>query len=170
MLAKRFTVRPTSEQDGPHIGPLMRKVWLATYREIHTKKELLAQSHRMHQPVLLLAELSDPQICSFVAEVNGKVVGHARADLRANGTVYVVRLYLEYKFHGNGIGGALLAALENHFSDTKQVQLDVYEKNETALRFYLAKGYRIVGRNTKFQSKGEDVFELKVLKTLGASE
>ena len=62
-----FEVRATQLADAEFIGPLMRSVWLQTYKHILAEDELLNQSYKVHQPELIAAELSNIDICSFVA-------------------------------------------------------------------------------------------------------
>ena len=161
-----FEVRETQLADAEFIGPLMRSVWLQTYKHILTEDELLNQSYKVHQPELIAAELSNIDICSFVAVVNGVVVGHARGDHRKDNIVYVARLYLEPQFHGHGIGAQLLKSAEEAFENVSEVRLDVYEENKPAVGFYLSQGYEIVERATEVQSQGKDVYEFKMRKKL----
>jgi len=166
MLTHSFEIRKTAKKDCSHIGPLMRSVWLATYSDILTPEELIAQSLKVHQPEQILAELSNPAICTYVADVDGQIVGHARGDLVDQNAVYVARLYLEPKFHKMGIGKALLHTVEGSFATAEEVKLDVYEDNKSALDFYLSQGYKIAERATEIQSEGKDVFEYKMTKSL----
>lgn len=161
-----FLVRRTQQEDTEAIGPLMRSVWLQTYKHILTEDELLNQSYKVHQPELIAAELGNIDIYSFVAEVNGVVVGHARGDRRQGNVVYVARLYLEPRYHGHGIGARLLQSVEEAFADVSEVRLDVYEDNKKGLNFYLSRGYEIVERTVETQSRGKDVFAFRMQKTV----
>lgn len=161
-----FEVRATEESDAPIIGPLLRRVWLATYTDILTEGELLELSHRMHTPENIAAEVRNPDVSSYVATIDHEIVGIARSDLKEDGVVYVGRLYIDPRFQGLGIGSALFGLVEVHFRNADTVTLDVYEDNLNAIEFYKLHGYEVLSRGTNMQSQGQDIFELHMGKIL----
>lgn len=162
----KFTIRPLEEKDCAMIGPMLRRIWLYAYHGIQTEKELLTQSHKVHTPDQIRDEITDPNTHSVVAEVDGKVIGHARSDL-VDGVVSIFRLYVQREFYGRGIGKALLAEVESNFDPSLEVWLDVFEDNKRAVDFYLSQGYEIMERATEVQSEGRDVYEFKMRKKAG---
>ena len=149
------------------IGPMLRRIWLHAYNGIQTEKELLTQSHKVHTADQIRDEITDPDIYSVVAEVDGVVIGHARSD-RENGVVSIVRLYVQREFYGQGIGKALLAEVDSYFDSGLEVWLDVFEDNKRAVDFYLSQNYEVMERATEVQSEGRDVFEFKMRKKIAS--
>ncbi|MDB4382216.1 GNAT family N-acetyltransferase [Akkermansiaceae bacterium] len=159
----QIEIRPLRLSDCEKIGPLLREVWLDAYHGIQTDEELLTQSHQVHTPEQIAEEIDDPNIRSVIALSDGRLIGHARSDLR-EGVVEIFRLYLLREFYGQGIGKALLQEVDSYFDLKYEVCLDVFEENQRAVDFYQSQGYQIMRRSTEVQTEGRDVFEFKMRK------
>lgn len=156
-------VRPLCLSDCDKIGPLLREIWLDAYHGIQTDEELLTQSHRVHTPELIALEIDDPNTHSVVADLDGRIIGHARSNL-SDGKVDIFRLYVLREFYGQGIGKALLQEVETYFDPKYDVWIEVYEENKRAVEFYLSQGYQIIERATEVQTEGRDIFEFRMRK------
>lgn len=163
-----FRIRPLEEKDCALIGPLLREIWLVAYKGIMTEGEMLEQSHKVHTADQIRDEIGNDRVYSIVAEVGGQLVGHARGDLEDQ-YVEIVRLFLKDAHYGKGIGKAMLTAIEDHFAQTSDFRLDVFEENTRAFGFYISQGYEVVERSSEIQSQGVDVFDLKMRKWIDRS-
>jgi ribosomal protein S18 acetylase RimI-like enzyme len=69
------------------------------------------------------------------------------------------RLYVEPSLQGRGIGGALLAAALSHprLAGAARIFLQVWDRNERAVRLYERVGFRRVGTTTFTIGAGEHV-------------
>jgi diamine N-acetyltransferase len=90
----------------------------------------------------------------LVAEDAGLLVGYAefgKPDLAIEGIIdgdqELVRLYVLKDRQGQGIGKALLDAVLSHpkIKSANNIYLDVWEKNEGAIRFYKSQGFAETG-------------------------
>jgi len=66
------------------------------------------------------------------------------------------KIYIDQKQQGKGIGKSLIRAMLNHekLKDVNAVYLDVYDKNENAIRLYEKFGFKTVGK-TPFKANGK---------------
>jgi ribosomal protein S18 acetylase RimI-like enzyme len=99
-------------------------------------------------------EIADPQLITFLAEVDGNLVGFAQLRLAhsANGIsgakpAELHRIYVGREWHGRGVAQELMrevtaAAVREH---ADCVWLGVWERNPKAIAFYRKHGFRIVG-------------------------
>ncbi len=83
---------------------------------------------------------------SFVAEVNGKVVGYAICAPREDGYLHLLNFAVDPEYRGKGIGTKLLLSVieEAKFLGFKGVRLEVNVNNERARRLYEKHGFRVV--------------------------
>ena len=86
-------IRPLHLDGCDKIEPLLSEVWLDAYNEIQTREELLTQSYKVHMPRLIEEEIDDPKIHIIVAVKDGRIVGHARSNLKKD-VVDIFRLYV----------------------------------------------------------------------------
>jgi len=156
-------IRPLRLSDCDKIGPMLREIWLDAYHGIQTDEELLEQSYKVHTTEQIAKEIDNPKVHSVVAVSGTRIIGHARSDLN-EGVVEIFRLYVLREFYGQSIGKALLQEVDTYFDSKYEVWLDVFEKNERALNFYLSQGYQIEKRATEVQSEGRDVFHCRMRK------
>lgn len=80
----------------------------------------------------------------WVAIVDGKVVGSATPYTDRKGVQHVGSLYVDKKYHGTGIGSALMQKIIEGFDDSKPIVLSVVTYNERAKAFYRKWGFKEV--------------------------
>ena len=106
-------------------------------------------------PALQLAEISNPEIVTLVAQSQTSLIAFAQLHLRPGTPACVTpspavelhRIYVDQSFHGTGLAAALLAEVftiaEQH--GAAAVWLGVWEQNPRAIRFYQRSGFVEVG-------------------------
>jgi ribosomal protein S18 acetylase RimI-like enzyme len=83
-------------------------------------------------------------------EENGTTAGYVWLELRKR-TLHVHALLLEPEFRGRGIGGRILAGLEDEFRGRiDEVELGVEPGNAPALRLYERAGFERAGERLGF--------------------
>ena len=95
-----------------------------------------------------------PDTHSFVAVVDGQVVGMAGLHVRAGKLRHTASLgmMVHDRFQGQGIGRKLLAALleiADSYLGLVRVELEVFPDNERAIRLYESAGFEHEGRKRK---------------------
>lgn len=84
--------------------------------------------------------LDNPQANIWVARMSGEVVGFVAAA-KADGYA-IPKLYITPNAQGKGIGSKLLHQAETWLGTDQDITIGVATYNESALRFYLAHGYK----------------------------
>ena len=167
------TVRPAVAGDADAIGRVQVETWRAAYRGLMPDEAIagfdLEGRQRMWREGL--ARQPRPGSATFVAELEGEVVGFAsvgrsRDDESGNeGELYAI--YLHPSRWDQGIGRALLERAEESMRTFgfERALLWVLEGNERGERFYRAAGWASDGRKLEtFQ--GAEVTELRYRKAL----
>ena len=167
------TVRSAVPHDADAIGRVQVETWRVAYRGLMPDEAIagfdLEGRQRMWREGL--AREPRPGSATFVAELDGEVVGFAsvgrsRDDESGNeGELYAI--YLHPSRWDQGIGRALLERAEESMraSSFERAILWVMEGNERGERFYRAAGWERDGRKVEtFQ--GAEVAELRYRKAL----
>ncbi len=93
----------------------------------------------------------------FIAESGGQVLGMVEGDMQENGAMQVFSLYVGRQYRGQGIGTALLQALEQVAIDldARALALETQVSNGPAIDFYIAQGFQVVGLHFKYYSNSD---------------
>ncbi|MEU2605391.1 GNAT family N-acetyltransferase [Streptomyces albus] len=86
--------------------------------------------------------------CVLVARLGEEVVGTVRGKVDAEGTARIGRLCVHPRLQGHGLGGRLLAAIENRLAAEhapRRYHLVTGGRSEGNLRLYRRSGYAPVG-------------------------
>lgn len=86
----------------------------------------------------LLPTVYLPSVVIYVVTVDGKIVGFIGLSIPN-----IEMLFVDDGYQGCGLGSALLNLALEHGATS----VDVNEQNQSALQFYLSKGFRVVGRD-----------------------
>ncbi|MEM8874809.1 MAG: GNAT family N-acetyltransferase [Planctomycetota bacterium] len=117
----------------------------------------LAQAHTLQMPLPTVTEWEErlnnrpPGLYSFVAEVNGTVVGsgslkHDQRPRRQH--IGDIGMGVHDDHHGRGVGTALMHAIVNHadnWLDLKRLELCVFVDNEPGIALYRKFGFEDEG-------------------------
>ena len=145
-------IRTASERDLPAISALLAGTWHATYDGIYGATGVAEISRRWHS-VEWLRQMSRRTGSEFVVADTGDLlagVGYAVLD-EAREIVELQELDVRPDLQGKGIGGLLLAELEDSFFEARLMRLEVEARNEKAIAFYRANGFAETGRRPATQ-------------------
>ncbi|WP_336491561.1 GNAT family N-acetyltransferase [Methylobacterium nigriterrae] len=84
---------------------------------------------------------------ALLAEIEGKVIGFIAVDDEG----YISALYVDRPHAGRGVGSALLQAAQDHHDS---LGLHVFAENISAVQFYRARGFAVVGEDRQIDSLG----------------
>jgi GNAT superfamily N-acetyltransferase len=151
-----YTLRPC----GPGCEEMLALVGAATFLENFAGflpgEDVLAHCRHQHSSAKYATWLAQPETRACLAEVRGAPVGYTLVcapDLpipTSAEDIELKRIYLFHRFHGSGIGAALMAwSIEAARSlHKRRLLLGVHEGNENALAFYRRHGFATVGTRT----------------------
>ncbi len=144
-----ITIRPSNEGDSA---------------SVHRMLGIIADIHRNGRPDMypglqskytleqVRQRLSTPDNGVFVADYNGSAVGYVFCDIITEGdglTLYVDDLCVDPQYRKNGIGKSLLdhAAAYGKEKGCRYLMLNVWEFNESAVKFYENYGLKTRSRH-----------------------
>ena len=146
-----WIIRPAGPADAARLSALAEQTFRDAFSSLNTKENMDAHCASAFSPDVQLAEISNPEIVTLVAESHDELVAFAQVHLRAatpacvspSPAVELHRIYVERGFHGAGLAGDLLAeaikSAEHH--GAAAVWLGVWEHNPRAIRFYQRSGF-----------------------------
>lgn len=165
-------IRPADADDAEALARLAKETFTETYRGTMLDSDLEAHTARH-----LSREAFDDLLrhdAFLVAEHEGELVGFAQfgeghvADGQRDGCDQALRrLYVQSRYHGEGVGAALMqATLEcESMKAAPRIWLDVWEHNHRARRFYESYGFEVAGRfRMEFASGPADSFDLVMVR------
>lgn len=145
------------------LAELAASTFYDSFADMNTPENIRTYISQAFSIAQLTSEINDPQSRFLIAEVDGFPAGYSK--LRA-GTVpgaivgakpiELVRLYVDRKFLGAGVGNDLMQACidEARSLGHRTIYLGVWEHNHRAQSFYFRWNFRVVG-NQIFQM-GDD--------------
>jgi len=152
-----LTFRDAETADALCIGVLATQVFLDTYATDGIRPSVAREVLEHFSTGAISALLSDPATAFIVAESSGHMVafaqmtyGSTHESVAAGNTAELKRLYVQERFSGKGIGGALLRRAEALAAEqgASTIWLTVWAGNRRALAFYVRQGYKDVGAST----------------------
>jgi ribosomal protein S18 acetylase RimI-like enzyme len=112
-------IRPSQKSDAHSISCIYVETWQDTYLGVVPFDYLHAMSIDQHEQAFL-KELEHSRVISYVAEVNGRVVGFTTGGYERHGdTIYsgeIYTLYVMKNHQRRGIGTELVATLTGQFN------------------------------------------------------
>ncbi|HTO29885.1 MAG TPA: GNAT family N-acetyltransferase [Pararhizobium sp.] len=142
-----FFVRTASERDLEKVSALLGETWHATYEALYGAAKVEELTAKWHSVPALKARLARKD-AEFVVADNGKDIGgmgYAAMSETLKKGVVLHQLYVHPSFQRQGIGREMFAELETCFPDAEFMQLEVDPRNDAALSFYEAHGFRKIG-------------------------
>ncbi len=174
-------IREASARDLPALSALARQTYAGAFGGSMSAADLAHHMAASLSVERLAAELEQDTILLALAQ--GELIGFLQfgppdpalsEDLPGcdlDGARELRRLYVREPCRSKGVGTRLMEAALAHtdLATSLRLYLDVWEKNEGAIRFYERYGFAVVGRR-RFQvaSGAETDFDLLMVRELGA--
>ena len=155
-----ITVRLATTDDVNLLTELGARTFEETFAADNTPEDMAAYLAASFNVAQQTAELADPDSTFLIAEVSGVGAGYAKLNkgrpaegIVGTNPIELVRLYVDRKWFGRGVGEALMRRCleEAGRAGFKTIWLGVWERNLRAQAFY---------RKWEFQAVGKHVFQL----------
>lgn len=163
------TVRPATAEDADAIGRVHAETWRAAYAGVFPEAAFDVEERRRWWR-RWFAQEPRPRAATFVAELDGEVVGFAGvgASREEDGVGELYTIYVDPGRWGTGAGRALIADAESSLAGSgfAEAMLWVLEGNERAERFYRAAGWSRDGGRKAEQFQGAEIVEVRYRKPL----
>ncbi len=140
-----MNVRDATEADVPGIQQIAERAWAADY-DILTKETAEEAVRDWYSDERVRTEVTSDDSPVVVAE-DGGIVGFAHGVIsQTEGIGTILRLYVDPDRRREGIGRALLSAIEERLAaDSIRLRATVLAANEAGRRFYQESGYEETG-------------------------
>jgi diamine N-acetyltransferase len=149
------TIRPARVADVSALSALAKRTWSEAFGEGVSPDDEAAEVKETRSEAYFARALRAKTI--LVAEEDGSLLGYVQfgdveiPEVRARpGDQALQRVYVERVFQGRGLGQRLMAAALQHprLAGAKRIFLQVWDKNERAVRLYESFGFQCVGATT----------------------
>lgn len=153
-----FNIRQMQLKDIEQVQQVAKTSWNETYKniipfQIQENFLKIAYSNEMLQKRL-------ENSLFLVSEIQQEIVGFASfSNISEQGKVELTAIYFAPSYQEKGMGSALLQLGIESLSGVKEILVDVEQENAIGLRFYQAKGFKVV-------EEYDDVFDGHILKTV----
>ena len=160
MGAVTAAVRPAEPGDIPALADLARRTWTDAFGWSVSDVDQAAELETQRSPAYF--------------EQEGRMVGYVQfgdveiAGFDAGpGDQELHRLYVDTELHGGGVGRTLMDAALAHprLVSAARIYLQVWHRNERAIRLYESLGFRVVGTTTFRIGVGELAEDLVMLRS-----
>jgi ribosomal protein S18 acetylase RimI-like enzyme len=149
-----FPIRPAAPADAEALAELANRTFLDAFSAQNDPYDLQLYLGSVYRTDKQAEEIADPRMSTLVAEAEGRLA--AFAQLRGSevpecvgdpGAIELMRFYVDRRFHGQGLAGALMTAVlaESRRRGAGTIWLGVWEHNGRAKAFYLKCGFTDVG-------------------------
>jgi ribosomal protein S18 acetylase RimI-like enzyme len=135
------TIIPVAVSDLPRVADLARRIWPEVFSGILPADRIPGMLDEIYALDTLAADIAERGHQYWLAAA-GRDLGYASA-YRADGRVWIKKLYLLAESRGLGLGKALIATARAHFGPDLPVALYVNDGNAPAIAFYRSQGFEI---------------------------
>ncbi|MDP1892455.1 MAG: GNAT family N-acetyltransferase [Gemmatimonadaceae bacterium] len=159
-------LRRATPADLAAYAELARRTFIETYRSSHDDVALARHVAATLDDERLRAELADAGRTVLAVTVGQEWVAYAALaagatppEVRGDRPLEIARFYVASAWHGRGVAAPLMDAVldEARRRGGDAAWLCVWEHNARALRFYLGRGFELIGRTTYiFDGRPED--------------
>ncbi|MBN9316705.1 MAG: GNAT family N-acetyltransferase [Devosia sp.] len=136
------TITPIDQRDLPRVADLAYRIWPEAFAGILPADRIPGMLAEIYDLRTLAADISERHHHYWLATANGRDLGFASA-YRADGRVWIKKLYLLAEARGLGLGKAMIAVARAHFGPDLPVALYVNDGNAPAIAFYRSQGFEI---------------------------
>lgn len=136
------TITPIDQRDLPRVADLATRIWPEAFAGILPAERIPGMLAEIYDLRTLRSDITERQHQYWLAARDGTDLGFASA-YRADGRVWIKKLYLLKQSRGLGLGKGLIAAARAHFGPDLPVALYVNDGNAPAIAFYRSQGFTI---------------------------
>ena len=145
-----LSIRTATPDDALCIGVLGMQVFLDTYASDGIRPAIAREATSGFAIERIAAAIADAERVFLLAQRQGHLIGFAQLTRRASHELVAAtdaaeldKLYVQERFTGTGVGGALLAEAEDHAArwGCTALWLTAWIHNTRALAFYRRRGY-----------------------------
>jgi GNAT superfamily N-acetyltransferase len=154
----RPVIRRAGAEDADALSLVGAATFLETYAEIVPGQDMMAHVAGKHAAAVYAAWAEDPAVCLWIAETHTKapagylVLIPATLPVEEPGSddLEVLRLYVLDRYHGSGLGHALMRqAIEEAWAhNAPRLVIGLHARNKKALAFYERQGFEVIGRRS----------------------
>jgi diamine N-acetyltransferase len=153
-MKMEMAIRRANPADAEMLAQLAARTFYDAFASSNTPESMQAYMSAAFNLQGIERELADPRSKFLIAEVGGEPAGYARLYkgeipecVTGPDPLEIVRLYVEQRWWGSGVGRALMQTCldEARQSGHRTIYLGVWEQNHRALAFYRKWGFEIVG-------------------------
>ncbi len=135
-------ITPVAPPELPRVAALARRIWPEAFAAILPADRIVGMLDEIYALETLLADIGERGQQYWLASRDGQDLGYASA-YRADGRVWIKKLYLLAEARGLGLGKAMIATARAHFGEDLPVALYVNDGNAPAIAFYRSQGFEI---------------------------
>lgn len=137
-----YTITPIEPSDLPRVAQLAHRIWPEAFAGILPADRIPGMLAEIYALDTLAADIAERGHRYWLATVDGRDVGFGSA-YRADGRVWIKKLYLLAETRGLGIGKALISTARAQFGPDLPVALYVNDGNAGAIAFYRSQGFEV---------------------------
>lgn len=135
-------ITPVGPTGLPRIAALAHRIWPEAFAGILPEDRIPGMLAEIYALGTLRADIAERGHQYWLATAGGRDLGFASA-YRADGRVWIKKLYILSEARGLGLGKALIATARAHFGAGLPVALYVNDRNAPAIAFYRSQGFEI---------------------------
>ncbi len=144
--------------------------WPDTFKGLLTDNQIEYMVEHMYSNSSLIEQMSKLGHQFIIAYDNEEAIGYASYELNYNDLPHLMihKAYILPSYQGKGIGKKLFDFLSNVAlnKNQKNLRLQVFHKNEKAIKFYLKNDFKNVGNADKDLGEGYVFLDYIMLKDL----
>ncbi len=126
----------------PRVADLANRIWPEAFAGVLPPDRIPGMLAEIYAIDALAVDIAERGHRYWLATLDGHDVGYASA-FKADGRVWIKKLYLLAETRGLGLGKALIAAAHAHFGPDLPVALFVNDGNAKAIAFYRSQGFEV---------------------------
>ena len=164
MTTLPLTIRLAGPDDAAAVGAFGERSFRETFAPDNRPEDMDAYCAAAYAVERQRRELASPERVTLLAEMGGSLAGYSQlrdgpapACVTGADPIELLRFYVDRRWHGQGVAGALMAQTlaRARALGRQTIYLAVWERNARAIAFYRKAGFREVG-SQPFQL-GKDV-------------
>lgn len=145
-----ITIRRGLPTDAPKLAELSARTFRETFAADNRPEDMALHLATAFGASQQLAELTDPNVTTLLAEVDGQPAAYAQLRISeipecvsGESPVELWRFYVLQEWHGRGVAQALMRSVETEASRRGgcTLWLGVWERNDRAQAFYRKAGF-----------------------------